>query len=97
MDAGHEARLLANAAKLGGAEALGVPTTALAGDIRSALASDSGVAGVVVKGGGFNAIVRALARNSEFWLRALIEAGTGAMRSWRRDRPGLSVFPPRNT
>jgi len=33
MDAGHEARLLADAATLGSAQALGVPTTALAGDI----------------------------------------------------------------
>ena len=36
MDAGHEARLLADAATLTGAQALGVATTALAGDIRGA-------------------------------------------------------------
>jgi UDP:flavonoid glycosyltransferase YjiC (YdhE family) len=81
MDAGHQARLLANAATLGSAQALGVPTTALAGDIRAALASHGAVAGVVAKGGGFNATARALAKianeNSESWLRALIEAGDG--------------------
>jgi sterol 3beta-glucosyltransferase len=31
MDAGHEARLLADAGTLGSAQALGVPTTTLAG------------------------------------------------------------------
>ena len=81
IDAGHEARLLANAATLGSAQGLGVPTTALAGDIRAALASDRAVASVVAKGGGFNATARALAKianeNSESWLRALIEAGDG--------------------
>jgi hypothetical protein len=40
MDAGHEARLLADAGALGGAHALGVPAAALAGDIRSAIGSD---------------------------------------------------------
>ena len=40
MDAGHEARLLADAATLGSAQALGVPTTALAGDIRGTLSRD---------------------------------------------------------
>jgi UDP:flavonoid glycosyltransferase YjiC (YdhE family) len=81
MDAGHEARLLADAATLGGAQALGVPTSALAGDIRGALSRDQAVAGVVAKGGGFNATARALAKvandNAESWLGAIIEAGKG--------------------
>jgi len=81
IDAGHEARLLADAGTLGGAEALGVPATALAGDIRGALASRRAVAGVVAKGGGFNATTRALAAiandNAESWLRAIVEAGDG--------------------
>ena len=51
IDAGHEARLLADAATLGSARALGVPTTPLAGDIRGALAADRDVGGVVAKGG----------------------------------------------
>ncbi len=37
MDAGHKAHLLADAASLGTATALGVPATPLAGDIREAL------------------------------------------------------------
>ena len=79
MDAGHEARLLADPATLGGAHALGVPTTPLAGDIRAALAADHD--GVVGKGGGLNATTRALAKianeNAESWLRTIIEAGAG--------------------
>ena len=59
MDAGHEARLLADAATLGSAQALGVPATALSGDIRGALTADRAIAGVVAKGGGFNDTTRA--------------------------------------
>ncbi|GLQ98818.1 glycosyltransferase [Dyella mobilis] len=81
MDAGHEARLLADAATLGSANALGVPTTALAGDIRGTLHPDRAIAGVVAKGGGFNDTARALAKiangNADSWLRTIIEAGEG--------------------
>jgi len=81
MDAGHEARLLADASTLGSAKALGVPTTPLAGDIRGALRADRAVAGVIAKRRGFNATVRALAtianENVECWLRTIIEAGDG--------------------
>jgi len=81
MDAGHEARLLADAATLDSARVLGVPTTALAGDIRGTLGSDHAIAGVVAKGGGFNDTARALAKianqNAESWLRTIIEAGRG--------------------
>ena len=79
MDAGHEARLLADAATLGSAHALGVPATALSGDIRGALSADRAITGVVAKGGGFNDTARALAKianeNAESWLRTIIEAG----------------------
>ncbi len=79
IDAGHEARLLADAATLGSARALGVPTIPLAGDIRRALAADRDVGGVVAKGGGFNATARALAAianaNAESWLRTIVEVG----------------------
>jgi sterol 3beta-glucosyltransferase len=81
MDAGHEARLLADAATLGSAQALGVPTTALAGDIRGTLSQDHAIAGVVAKGGGFNQTAHALAKianeNAESWLRTIIEVGEG--------------------
>lgn len=81
MDAGHEARLLADAATLGSAQVLGVPTTALAGDIRGTLSPNHAIAGVVAKGGGFNSTARALAKianeNAESWLHTIIEAGEG--------------------
>jgi UDP:flavonoid glycosyltransferase YjiC (YdhE family) len=81
MDAGHETRLLADAATLGSAHALGVPTAALAGDIRGTLNPDHAIAGVVARGAGFNATARALARianeNAESWMRTIIEAGEG--------------------
>jgi sterol 3beta-glucosyltransferase len=81
MDAGHEARLLADGATLGSAKALAVPATALAGDIRGMLNPDHAIAGVVAKGGGFNDTARALAKianeNAESWLRTIIEAGEG--------------------
>jgi sterol 3beta-glucosyltransferase len=79
MDAGHEARLLADAATLGSAQALGVPTTALSGDIRGTVSADHAISGVVAKGGGFNDTARALAKianeNAESWLRTIIEVG----------------------
>ncbi len=81
MDAGHAARLLADAATLGSARLLGVPATALAGDIRGVLGANHAIAGAVAKGGGFNATARALAKianeNAEAWLRTIIEAGEG--------------------
>ena len=81
MDAGHEARLLADAATLASARALGVPTTPLAGDIRGALGRDHAIAAVVAKGGGFNQTARALSKianeNAASWLRSIIEAGEG--------------------
>ena len=81
MDAGHEARLLADGATLGSARALGVPTTALAGDIRDTLNPGHAIAGVIAKGGGFNTTARAMAKianeNADSWLRTIIEAGEG--------------------
>lgn len=81
MNAGHEARLLADAATLGSAQKLGVPTTKLAGDIRGTLNPDHGIAGVITKGRRFNDTARALAKianeNAESWLRTIIEVGDG--------------------
>jgi UDP:flavonoid glycosyltransferase YjiC (YdhE family) len=81
MDAGHEARLLADAATLGSAAALGVPTAALAGDIRGMLSPDHTIAGVVASGGGFNATARALAKianeNAQAWMHTIVEHGEG--------------------
>jgi len=81
LDAGHEAQLLADAATLGSARALGVPAMALAGDIRGTLSRDHDIAGVVANGGGFQQTARALAKianeNAAAWLRTIIEAGQG--------------------
>jgi sterol 3beta-glucosyltransferase len=75
MDGSHSAHLLADAATLGYAAALGVPATGLAGDIRSLLRQDTTLA---KNGGGFGGTVRAFARiataNSEAWLRATVAA-----------------------
>jgi sterol 3beta-glucosyltransferase len=80
IDAGHEARLLANAGTLGSAEALGVPTTALAGNIWSTLCEDAMV-GNVVNGRGFNDTAHLLSKianeNAETWLRTVVEAFEG--------------------
>jgi sterol 3beta-glucosyltransferase len=89
MDAGHEERLLADAATLSGAQALGVPTTALAGDIRGAVSPKHAVAGVVAKEGGLNATARALAKIANENAESAGSApssrlGKVAMRSWRR-------------
>lgn len=81
MDAGHEATLLADAATLGCAQALSVPTIALSGDIRGILTRDHAIAGLVAKGGGFNQTARALAKiandNAESWLRTIVESAKG--------------------
>lgn len=80
MNAGHEARLLADRATLSTAEALGVPTTSLAGDIRGTLQPGGSIANVVERQG-FNAMAKALASianaNAEPWLRTIVEAGKG--------------------
>lgn len=78
MNAGHEARLLADRATLSNAEDLGVPTTPLAGDIRGTLQPGGSIANVVEKQG-LNAMATALAgianANAEQWLRTIVEAG----------------------
>jgi sterol 3beta-glucosyltransferase len=81
MDAGHEARLLADAATLDKARTLGVSTTVLSGDIRGTLHANNTSSDIVARGGGFNATARTLAKianqNAEAWLRTIIEAANG--------------------
>ncbi|MGO4158146.1 glycosyltransferase [Cupriavidus sp. YAF13] len=78
MDAGHQARLLADGATLGTARVLGVPATALAGDIKGALQPELAISGVVARNGGFTSTASALARianaNAEAWLREIVAA-----------------------
>lgn len=79
MDAGHEAHLLADASSLGTATALGVPVTALAGNIRATLGHNG--AGGVFERNSANDTAKALTRlsneNAESWLRTTVAAGKG--------------------
>lgn len=78
INAGHEARLLADRATLGAAEALGVPTTTLAGDIRGTLEPGGSISSVVEQQG-LKAMTKALAgianASAEQWLRTIVDAG----------------------
>ena len=81
IDAGHEARLLADISTLGSAAALGVPAIAIAGDIKAAFQHGDALARVVGKGGGFADTAKALAHlanaNAEAWMRETLEAARG--------------------
>jgi sterol 3beta-glucosyltransferase len=81
MDAGHETRMLADIATLGFADALGVPTTALVGDIRKALMPGTALANTVKSQDGFTSTARALASianaNTESWMRQVAAASIG--------------------
>ncbi|HEV2673876.1 MAG TPA: glycosyltransferase [Aliidongia sp.] len=79
IDAGHDARLLADAATLGSAAALDVPATAISGDIKAALGE--ALSGAVDRGGGFADTAKTLAHianaNAEAWMRETLEAAQG--------------------
>jgi sterol 3beta-glucosyltransferase len=81
MNAGHEARLLADHATLGSAKALGVPVTALAGDIKATLQPALTSAGAVAGRSRFKGTANALAgianSHAEPWLRETVRAGEG--------------------
>ncbi|WP_342705829.1 glycosyltransferase [Burkholderia arboris] len=81
LDAGHDARLLADAATLGAAAALGVPSAPLSGDIRRAIAPDGALADAVRGRGGFTDTSKALAAianaNTAAWMREVADASAG--------------------
>lgn len=81
LDAGHEVRLLADAATLGSADALGVLSAPLSGDIRRAIAPDGALADAVRGRGGFNDTSKALAAianaNTAAWMREVTDASAG--------------------
>ncbi|HDR9584668.1 TPA: glycosyltransferase family 1 protein [Burkholderia stabilis] len=81
MDAGHDVRLLADAATLGAADALGVPARPLSGDIRRAIAPDGALSDAVRGRGGFNDTSKALAAianaNTPAWMREVADASAG--------------------
>lgn len=82
MDAGHAVTLLADAATLGSARALGVPQAALAGDIRGLLQPEHGISSVVSKKQGVNATTKALAQianeHTDSWMQQALDVATGA-------------------
>ena len=77
MDAGHEVRLFADGATLGSADAVGVPTAALAGDIKAVLRDSD----IVPGSGGVAKLAAAFARianaNTAVWMRDLAVAASG--------------------
>lgn len=81
MDAGHEARLLADDATLGTAKALGVATQPLAGDIRGRLDSRQSIGTVISRGATWKDTSRALAaianEHAHSWLGTIIDAARG--------------------
>lgn len=81
MDAGHDVRLLADAATLGAAATLGVPATPLSGDIRRAIAPDGALSDAVRGRGGFTDTSKALAAianaNTPAWMREVADASAG--------------------
>lgn len=74
IDAGHDARLLADRSTLASAHALNVPCAPLAGDIKQALDPDEALGAIVGKRSGAQATAKALA--------SIADAHTGA---WMRD------------
>ncbi|WP_069704563.1 glycosyltransferase [Burkholderia seminalis] len=81
MDAGHDVRLLADAATLGVAAALGVPSAPLSGEIRRAIAPQGALADAVRGRGGFHDTSKALAAianaNTAAWMREVADASDG--------------------
>ncbi len=71
MQAGHKVELLADVSTLGGAQALGVPCGALAGDIRAALAADGAMRDITRNLG------RLANRHTDDWLRQALDRGRG--------------------
>ncbi len=65
MNVGYDVTLLADRGTLGSARDLGVPHTALAGDIRGTLQSISSISSFVAGKNSLNATVRALAAHRQ--------------------------------
>jgi sterol 3beta-glucosyltransferase len=79
--AGHEVTLLADGGTLGSARELGVPHAALAGDIRGALQSGSGLSSLPSAKNSLNATTQALSRiaseNAVAWMRQVLDTAAG--------------------
>ncbi|QBQ97304.1 glycosyltransferase [Paraburkholderia pallida] len=81
METGHETHLLADRATLGSAVALGVPASALSGDIRAALMPGATLGSVVSGKARFNATAKALASianaSTHAWMQETADASAG--------------------
>ncbi|HKT95259.1 MAG TPA: glycosyltransferase [Paraburkholderia sp.] len=81
MDAGHATHLLADRATLGSAATLGVPASALSGDIRAALMPGATLGSVVSGHTRFNATAKALASianaSTHAWMQEVADASAG--------------------
>jgi UDP:flavonoid glycosyltransferase YjiC (YdhE family) len=73
MNAGHEVQLLADGATLGSAAAMGVPATALAGDIRETLRPSKETRPTDTA----RALARIANANTAAWLRQIVSVGKG--------------------
>ncbi|QCO66691.1 glycosyltransferase family 1 protein [Luteimonas yindakuii] len=71
MRGGHDVHLLADAATLGTAQALGVPCTALAGDIRATIAAEGAMRRITSN------LARLTIAHTQDWLQQAIAAGRG--------------------
>jgi len=81
IDAGHEALLLADSSTLAIAQALGVPSKPLPGDIRGVLDHGNAISGVVKEGGSLSGAAKALANiansNAVAWARTTTDEAVG--------------------
>jgi sterol 3beta-glucosyltransferase len=98
IDAGHEARLLADRTTLHAASALGVPCAPLSGDIKQALDPGQALGAIVGRRGGVQATAKALAAianaNTRAWMaevKAAAEDSDAIVMSALASFVGLSV------
>jgi UDP:flavonoid glycosyltransferase YjiC (YdhE family) len=76
MDAGHAVKLLADRSTLDSARALGVPTLALAGDMKATVAPGGALSRLMMEGGDASLMAKAVARianeHTTAWLQAVL-------------------------
>ena len=82
LDAGHDVRLLADRSTLHHADARGVPTSALSGDIKGIDDPQAAIDAVVGNDHSMQGMAKALAHiantHANAWLREIVDAGQGA-------------------
>lgn len=82
MDAGHQVTLLSDRGSLTSARDLGVPHSALAGDIHAVMQSEAPTLSAIAARNNLTATAQILARlaneNSEAWMRQVLDAAAGS-------------------